>query len=122
MTIALWILNILLALAFFAAGAMKALRPKPALQQSGLAWVEDFSPTAVKTIGVLEVLGALGLVLPLATGIVPVLTPIAAVALTVTMLAATLVHVRRRESGLPSIVLAVLSGASAVIGFVVVLG
>ncbi len=122
MTIALWIINILLALAFLAAGGMKATRPRPALVSAGLAWVEDFSLGAVKTIGVLEVLGAIGLVLPLATGILPILTPIAATALAVTMIGAVVVHVRRRESALPAIVLGVLSIASAVLGYLVVLG
>lgn len=42
------------------------------------AWVEDFSPATVRFIGVVEILGALGLVLPALTGITPILTPLAA--------------------------------------------
>lgn len=121
MIIALWILNGLLALAFIAAGAMKVARPKPALVASGLAWAEDFRDPTVKLIGAAEVVGGIGLILPLLTGIAPILTPIAATALTVVMIGAVVVHVRRNESATPSIVLAVLAAASAVLGFVVVL-
>ncbi|MCQ2001357.1 DoxX family protein [Arthrobacter sp. zg-Y108] len=62
-----------------------------------LRWPEDFPAGTVKLIGVLEVLGAVGLIVPQATGILPVLTPLAASALTVLMALAVLVHVRRGE-------------------------
>lgn len=122
MLIALWILNGLLALAFIAAGTMKALRPKPALVASGMGWADDFSDPSVKLIGVSEIVGGVGLILPLLTGIAPILTPIAATALTVVMVGAVVVHVRRKESATPSIVLGVLSAVSAVLGFIVVAG
>ncbi|WP_395245010.1 DoxX family protein [Agromyces sp. MMS24-K17] len=122
MLIALWIVNGLLALAFIAAGAMKALRPKPALVASGMGWADDFSDPVVKLIGIAEVLGGIGLVLPLLLSIAPVFAPIAAVCLTIVMVGAIVVHVRRHENPTPSVVLAVLSAASAVLGFVVVLG
>ena len=121
MTIALWIINGLLALTFVAAGAMKALRPKPALVASGMGWADDFADPTVKLIGAAEVVGGLGLILPLLTGIAPVLSPIAATALFVVMVGAVVVHVRRKEAPTPSAVLAVLSAASAVLGFLVVL-
>ncbi len=122
MLIALWIINALLALAFLAAGTMKALRPKEALLASGMTWAEDFRPATVKTIGILEVLGALGLILPLLLGIAPILAPIAAVGLFVIMMGATVVHLRRHEKPVPTVVLALLSAVSAVLGFLVVLG
>ena len=62
-----------------------------------MAWTEDFSDGQVKAIGVVEVLGALGLVLPALTGVAPVLTPIAAAGLAITMLLAAAVHLRRGE-------------------------
>jgi hypothetical protein len=120
MLITLWIINGLLAVAYLGAGLMKAARPKEALATSGLNWVEDFSPTSVKLIGLSEVLGAIGLVLPLLLGVAPVLTPIASTALTIVMIGAIVVHIRRKESATPSIVLAVLSAASAILGFIVV--
>lgn len=121
MIIALWILNGLLALAFIAAGGMKVARPKSALVASGMSWADDFADPTVKIIGAAEVVGGIGLILPLLTGIAPILTPIAAAALTVVMIGAVVVHVRRKENATPSIVLAVLSAVSAVVGFLVVL-
>ncbi len=96
MNIALWIVQALLALAFGMAGIMKLTQPKEKLVGQ-MAWVEDFTPTIVKLIGTLELLGAIGLILPLLTGILPWLTPLAAVGLVLTMLGAMATHVRRRE-------------------------
>ena len=111
MTTALWIVAGLLALAFLAAGVMKLTRPKAALAEAGLAWVEDFRAGTVRLIGALEVLGAVGLVLPAVTGIAPVLVPVAATGLVLLMLGAALTHLRRKEytGMLPSLVLLALS-------------
>ena len=117
MNIALWILAGLLALAFLAAGAMKLAQPRAKLAASGMAWVEDYKEGAVKGIGALEVLGALGLILPAALGIATFLTPLAALGLALVMAGAVVVHARRGESkaigaplvlGLLALVLAVL--------------
>jgi uncharacterized membrane protein YphA (DoxX/SURF4 family) len=121
MTIALWVLIGLLALVFLGAGLMKLARPKDALAGSGMAYVEDFSASQVKLIGLVELLGAAGLILPLLLSIAPVLTPLAAVGLAVTMLVATAVHARRKENVVPTVVLAVLAIVTAVLGFIVVL-
>ncbi|KRA24421.1 DoxX family protein [Microbacterium sp. Root61] len=120
MLIALWILNGLLALAFVAAGIGKVTRPREALIAQGMGYVEDFSTPSVKAIGAIEIVGAVGLILPLATGIAPILTPLAAVGLTITMIGAVVVHVRRKEKATVSIVLGLLSLVSAVLGFIVV--
>jgi uncharacterized membrane protein YphA (DoxX/SURF4 family) len=119
MIIALWIVNALLALAFLAAGSMKLARPKSALAGAGMAWTDDFTAPRVKAIGAAEVVGALGLILPLATGIAPILAPIAATALAILMIGAVVTHLRRNESAVPSIVLGALSVVSAVLGFLV---
>lgn len=63
-----------------------------------MAWVEDFDARTIKGIGTLEVLGALGVILPRLTGILPVLTPLAATGLALTMLGAARTHLRRQES------------------------
>lgn len=97
MNLALWIAAGLLAAVFLAAGLAKLLQPKEKLQSSGQAWTEDFSAGQVKAIGAVEVAGALGLVLPAVTGIAPVLVPLAATGLAVTMVLAAVVHVRRGE-------------------------
>jgi len=121
MLIALWILNGLLALVFLGAGSMKLLRPKEALVSSGMGYAADFTTAQVKLIGAVEILGALGLILPLLTQIAPVLTPIAAVGLAITMVVATTVHARRKESLVPTLILAALAVVSAILGFIVVL-
>ena len=96
MNVVLWVLQIILALVFAAAGVMKATQPKEKLA-ARLPWVEDFSPAVVRFIGVVELLGAIGLVLPAAVGIAPVLTPLAATGLAVVMVLAMLTHRRRHE-------------------------
>jgi len=116
-SIAYWIVAGVAALAFLGAGVMKLVRPKAALASSGLAWVEDFTTGPVKLIGAAEVLGAIGLILPKLLGIAPVLGPIAGIALAILMLGAIVVHVRRHETFVPALVLALLAAAAAVLGF-----
>ncbi|MCC9175588.1 DoxX family protein [Arthrobacter sp. zg-Y179] len=96
LSLVLWLVQLLLALLFAGVGFVKIFQGYARVREN-LRWPEDFSPATVKLIGVLEVLGAAGLVIPEATGMVPVLTPIAASALTVLMALAVLVHVRRGE-------------------------
>ncbi len=96
MNIVLWVLQGLLALAFLVSGIGKLMRRKEDAQRQ-MAWMEDFSQPTIRLIGAAEVLGALGLILPAATGIAPVLTPLAATGLAIVMLGAIVVHVRRRE-------------------------
>ena len=93
MGIAVWILQFLLAIAFCAAGLMKMLRPKDELRER-MAWVEGVTPRGVKLIGLVELLGGLGLVLPALTGIAPILTLLAAIGLALVMVAAIIVHRR----------------------------
>lgn len=115
MNVVLWILAGLLAAAFLAAGAMKVARSKEQLAAAGMAWTEDFSPGMVKTIGALEVLAAIGLILPALLDIAPVLVPIAALGLVLMMIGAAVVHVRRKElrTIAPSLVLLVLAAVVA---------
>ena len=96
MNILLWIIQGLLALIFLMTGTMKIIRKKEDLADQ-MAYVEDFTQQQIKGIGVLEVLGALGVVLPWATGILIWLTPLAALGLGLTMVGAFLTHLRRKE-------------------------
>lgn len=96
MNIALWIVQILLALAFALAGTVKTTQPIEKLA-TNMGWVKDFTAQAVRLIGALEILGAIGLILPAVTGIWPWLTPIAAIGLVLTMVGAMITHVRRGE-------------------------
>ena len=98
MGIALWVVQVLVAATFLVAGATKSSQPKEKLVNN-MAWVEDFSQGTVRLIGALEVLGAIGVVVPALTGIVPWLTPLAALGLVLLMIGAALTHLRRTEYG-----------------------
>jgi uncharacterized membrane protein YphA (DoxX/SURF4 family) len=105
MNVVLWIVQIVLAFMFLMAGAMKVAKSKDELAEQ-MGWVEDFSENTINFIGAAELLGAVGLILPAITGIAPVLVPIAATALAVTMVLAALVHFRRGE--MPNVVVTVM--------------
>jgi uncharacterized membrane protein YphA (DoxX/SURF4 family) len=96
--VALWIVQGLLALVFLVSGSVKNARPRHELQ-SMLPYVEDLSDVQLKAIGLLEILAAIGMVLPSVFKVTPVLTPIAAVGLILLMLGAMATHVRRGETG-----------------------
>ena len=108
MSIVLWILQVLLALVFGAAGVAKLTQPKDKLGER-MKYVEDFSAQTVKAIGAVEVLAAIGLVVPWLTGIIPVLTPLAALGLVLTMIGAMITHLRRHETVIPNVVLLLLA-------------
>lgn len=97
MNIALWIVAGLLAVSFLAAGVMKLTQPKDKLAGAGMGWTEDFSGSTIKLIGTLEVLAAIGLVLPPLVNIAPVLAPLAATGLVLVMVGAAVTHGRRKE-------------------------
>jgi len=93
-----WIAQAVLAVAMVGAGMMKLTRSKEKLLASGsMDWTEDFAEPQIKGIGVLEVLAALGLLLPGLLEIGPVLTPVAAVGVALLMLGAAATHLRRGE-------------------------
>jgi uncharacterized membrane protein YphA (DoxX/SURF4 family) len=96
MNVVLWIIAAVLALAFLGAGVAKLTQPKEKLHQQ-MAWVEDFSPGTIKMIGALEILAAIGLIVPAALDIVPILVPLAATGLIAIMVGAALTHARRKE-------------------------
>jgi len=98
MDVVLWILSGLLALMFIGIGSMKIFVPKEKAQENPrMAWVSDFSQMQLSIIGVLEVLGGIGLILPKLTNILSFLTPLAAGGLMLTMVGAMLTHLRRKE-------------------------
>jgi hypothetical protein len=107
LNVTLWVLAGVLAAVFAAAGLLKLMQDKKALASRGMKWVDDFSPGAVKAIGAAELLGAVGLIVPAAVHIAPVLVPIAAACLAVVMAGAVVTHLRLRE-GVMALVPAVL--------------
>ncbi len=108
--VSLWAAQVILFLLFGIVGFMKVTQPIPVLSRT-MAWVADAPVGLVRFVGVAEVAGALGVLLPTLTGIAPWLTPLAAAGLGTVMLLAILVHLARGEfSGLAlPIVLAVVS-------------
>ena len=96
MNIAIWIAQILLTLAFAGSGISKLVQPYEKLA-ARMAYVNDFTPGVMRAIGTLEVLGAIGVVFPAWTGILPWLTPLAAAGLAVNMGGAVSTHLRRKE-------------------------
>jgi uncharacterized membrane protein YphA (DoxX/SURF4 family) len=98
MNTVVWIAQGLLAVAMLGAGAMKLSKSKQELMASGsMDWTEDFPESQIKGIGALEVLAAIGLILPALLDIAPILVAIAAVGVALLMLGAAATHLRRKE-------------------------
>ncbi len=98
MNTTLWIAQGILAAMFAMAGVMKSTQPIDKLMKSGLNWVERVPVSTVRIIGLSELLGAIGLILPLALSILPILTPIAAVGLAAIMILAVVHHLKYKEN------------------------
>lgn len=96
MNIALWIIQGLLAALYLAAGGFKAFQPARA--QTQMPWAKDRSLTYIRNVGLVELAGAAGIILPWVTGILPWLTPLAALGLTVVQILAIFqVHLPKKE-------------------------
>ena len=113
--VGLWVAQGVLAAAFLASGVMKATAPLEQLR-AAMPWVNGAMGQAVRFIGTVEVLGALGLVLPAATRINPWLTSLAALGLTTVMLLAAATHAARGESPM-ILVNAILGGLAAFVAW-----
>lgn len=120
MPIALWVTSGLLALAMFGAGTMKIVTPRTKLMER-MKWARTWTDGRVKLLGIAEVLGAIGLIVPQLTGILPILTPVAAMCLAVLMLGAVKTHADLREPVIAPLVLALL-GSFVALGRFGVLG
>jgi putative oxidoreductase len=96
LNIALWVAQVLLGLAFLMAGVMKTTRPIADLA-AAMTWVPRVPPAEVRFIGAAELLGALGLLLPSLTRILPKLTVVAALGLVVVMILAAAHHLTHGE-------------------------
>src|SRR5688572_17505088 len=96
MNTAIWIVQVLVGIAFLMAGFTKFTQPREKLLAM-MPYIEDFTTPQVRGIGLLEMLGALGVLLPSITGILPWLTPLAALGLMLVMVGAMYTHWRRKE-------------------------
>ena len=97
MNLFLWILQGTLAVVFTASGLAKSTMSRDRLLTTGQTGIALFPMPVVRVTAACELLAAAGLVLPWATGIAPVLTPLAAVGLCVVMVGAASSHARLRE-------------------------
>ena len=94
----LWIMQVILAVMFMGAGVSGLITPYDTLvATAGMGWAEMFPPIFIKIISILEILGAVGVILPSLTGIYPMLTPLAAQGLFFIMVGAFGTHVIRGE-------------------------
>ncbi|SOE23401.1 DoxX-like family protein [Spirosomataceae bacterium TFI 002] len=96
MHITLWVVQVLFAAIFIMAGIMKASQPIETLAES-LPWVTSTPLALVRFIGISELLGGIGLILPSLLRIKPFLTVWAALGLAIVMVLAAIFHGSRGE-------------------------
>jgi len=109
MNLALWIVQGLLSLAFLAVGGMKLFAYEKYRTQTEKNGPTGLSRELVTLIGIAEIAGAIGIVLPMAINVAPFLSFWAAAGLATIMLLAAGFHLRRRESPVPPAILLVLA-------------
>jgi hypothetical protein len=110
MSTAYWVVAGIAAFAFFASGMMKvASSREKLLSNKNMGWAADFSDSQIKMIGLAEVLGALGLILPHVFSVAEVLSKVAAVCLFLLMAGAANVHRKRKEPFAPALILGLLA-------------
>jgi DoxX-like protein len=98
--LALWIAAGVLAVVALGGGASKVFVPKEKLAKTaGGAWTENVDTRFIKTLGVLELLAAVGLILPAVVGIAPVMVPVTAVCWVLLMIGAMITHLRHDGLG-----------------------
>jgi hypothetical protein len=112
MNILLWCFQGLLAVIMLMAGSFKLTKTKSELKQKNMEWVDSVSAGSVKLIGFSQLLISFGLILPQLLGILPWLTPLAALGLVLEMLGAIILHIRRRDpiqASMPSIIFVIIA-------------
>jgi putative oxidoreductase len=100
MAVLLWIVVGILSVGFAATGFLKLTQPVSRLTRMGIAWTSQVPAPLVRVIGACELLGAGGVALPLLTGVLPVLSIVAAGCLALLMCCAIVFHLRRGEGRL----------------------
>ena len=113
MEIAYWIVAALLALFYLYAGGRKVAQSREQLLPM-MGWVDRMPMPLVRTIGVLEVLGAAGLILPPLTGIAVALALVAAIGLALIQVGGIIVHLSRGEANVIGLNIGLLVAAAAV--------
>jgi len=109
MKVIIWIIQALVALVFIGAGLMKLATPyNELIADPNMAWAGDFSSTQIKIIAALEILGAIGLIVPMFIAKFRMLVPISALGLALVMVGAMITHLGRNEPIFMNIVLLAL--------------
>lgn len=97
MEILLWILQIFLAITFLYSGVMKSTQDREKLVSIGQTGVDGLSYPVIRSIGIAEILGAIGITVPEALSVLPVFTPVVALCFVLIMILAAPIHYKRRE-------------------------
>lgn len=98
--IGLWVAQVLLAVVYLMAGGMKLTQPMTGLAAMGMGYATQLPELFVRFVGLMEVLGAVGLIAPAATRILPFLTPLAAAGLAFVQVSAIVLHALRGETAM----------------------
>jgi hypothetical protein len=111
MNVVLWSIQALLAVTYVISGSAKAFQSLEGLGKR-MTWVPDVPVVLVRFIGIAELLGAIGLILPMVTNIAPWLTVVAAAGLALVQACGIVFHVSRHEARVvvSNIVLLLLAG------------
>lgn len=94
----LWILQSLIAVIFLYSGVKKSTYSEHKLVSIGMTGVEGLPIAVIRFIGISEILGTIGIIIPLLINIIPVLTPISAICFAVIMIPAGIIHYKRHEA------------------------
>jgi uncharacterized membrane protein YphA (DoxX/SURF4 family) len=98
MNTTLWVLQCITALAFMYSGINKSILSEQKLVLSGQTGVEGLSLPFIRFIGISEILGSIGVVLPVLLNVLPVLTPLSAIGFAIIMVPAAMIHYKRHEN------------------------
>ena len=120
MSVVLWIIQVLLALVFLMTGFMKLTQPIAILSKR-MTWTAAVPLGLVRFIGLAELLGGIGLILPMLIGILPWLTIAAAIGLSIVMVSAAIFHLARHEaSHVPGNIVLLILAVIVVVGRLVI--
>ena len=108
MTTTIWILKGVITLVFTFTGINKIFLTKAKLLDKGMKGLADLDEKQIKSAGLLEVLGAFGLILPALLNIYPILSSISALCLGLTMIVAGWINYKHKLSIIPNIVIFII--------------
>jgi len=108
MTTTIWILKVVIALLFSFTGIFKMFLPKAKLLAKGMKGLIELDDQQIKVVGLLELLGACGLILPSLLNIYPIVSIISALCLSLTMIVAGWINYKLKLPIIPNIVIFII--------------